>query len=583
MFAHLHCHFFGSYSDSLLDPEKAAPFVRDLGQRSLSITDHGELAFCFPFYRACRASGIHPVIGCEVYFVENAQKSIERNDPSRNHLILLAKDNAGFLNLVRLLNAAQLENNFNQARGLVDWELLGRYHQGLIALTACFWGSVPQKYLVEGLEAAEKEFRRFYDIFGKDFYLELGRHGIEEEERANQGMTELARRYGLCPVVTNDCHYYSAEDWRAHDVLIKTRFGYPTDFEIDARNYYLKSEEEMLQLGFPSEFCRQTALVAEQCRVDLDKISFDYGEDNFDPGKEAVFPARLEVLDAGRALSTVASVLKQGKTEVDKIIPSISEGMDLSSAAAAVPRLEKLKRDLPLLYDLARKLEGIPRASYPDFENIIDLPLFRAREFLPLKRSDGVVMSQYPAGEIEKMGGRLVPSVRFCARSEEFRRQVERLSALQKARRANRSGDWSAARAVLKGILARDPEDQEAALLLADSFFFAGDYLRAIEEYSKLKEESLSRVLWAGVQTRTGWAYWRLGRRDQALESFRRASARGDYPAAYYALGVANFQMARLNDAARALRRFLELKPEGSRAKKARRLLSRCDLGLDRD
>ncbi len=275
MFTHLHCHLLGSYSDSLLDPDRDLAFIKEMGQEAVAITDHGGIDYCYPFYWACRRVGLHPVIGCEIYFVEDAQKSIEANDSYRNHLILLARDNRGFSNLVKLVNRSWLENNFGETRGLVDWKLLEEFHEGLIALSACFWGSLPQKYITGGMDAAEKEFARYYDIFGGDFYPELGRHGIDDEEKANKGMIALSKRFGVTPVVTNDSHYRRPRDWQFHDIIIKTRFGYATDFELDVRNYYLKSEEEMRALGFPPEYYDTTMEIARRCRVDLDAVSID--------------------------------------------------------------------------------------------------------------------------------------------------------------------------------------------------------------------------------------------------------------------------------------------------------------------
>ncbi len=575
MFAHLHCHFFGSYSDSLLEPERAADYVRGLGQRSLAITDHGELAFWLPFYRACRSAGIHPVFGCEVYFVADAARSIELDDPYRNHLILLARNNEGFSNLIRLINDSHLENSFRRVRGLVDWKLLQRYHRGLTALSGCFWGSVPQKYLVEGAAAAEAEAARYRELFGEDFYLELGRHGIPDEEKANRGLIELAERRGYRPVVTNDCHYYRARDWMAHDVLIKTRFGYPTEFTLDARNYYLKSEEEMRRLGFPGEYLDRTEEIAESCRVNPGEGGFS-GDGAFDPDREAVFSSRLEIIGPGRALAAVSSVLKIGEEEVRRLDPVIGGRRSLSEAVRAEPAVRRLKEEFPLLFELAEKLEGVPRSSSPDYEKIIGLPLSRARRRLPLKRSEGAVMVQYPSEEVERIGVGTIPTVDLRSRSESFVRRAERSAARAEARRLLGDGDGSAGRERLEEILAAEPRDREAARLLADSFFSSGRWKEALEWYSRLDEAGADLPRRALLRTRKGWALWRLGRRGEALEAFGRAAGEDDYPAAHYALGVVNFQSGRLPEAARHLNRLLEVSPEGKRAEKARRLLSRC-------
>lgn len=417
MFAHLHCHFFGSYSDSLLDPERVAEYLRDAGQRSIALTDHGVVDYAVPFYRSCRAAGIHPVIGCEVYFVDNARHSIERGDTYRNHLVLLAADDRGLANLVRLVNESWLENSFGEVRGLVDWELLEKYHRGLIALSGCFWGSLPRKYVTGGMEEAEAEFRRYYEIFGRDFYPELGRHGIEEEEEANRGLIELARRFGVTPVVTNDAHYRRPEDWEFHDILIKTRFGRATDFALDSREYYLKTEREMLDLGFPPEYCRVSEEIARRCEADPGSLPADFRVEPPDTSAETVFASRREVIDGPRALRHVAAVRKIGAPELEKILDHLPEGITLAAARRSSPALEDWLSRHPGTDQAAEKLEGVPRRIGPDWETVIPVPLDRLRGRLPLRRAGGAVIASCPRRDLEELGVPLRPEGRQAGKA----------------------------------------------------------------------------------------------------------------------------------------------------------------------
>jgi DNA polymerase-3 subunit alpha len=235
----------------------------------MAITDHGELAFAPQFYHACCERGMTPLIGCECYFVENARESIERGDERRNHLILIAKNLAGYRTLVRLSSESWLNNCIKGARGLVDWELLGKYHEGLICLSGCYYGSFPLKTIRESREAGEGELRRYLDIFGGDFYPEMSRLGFEEQEISNAAILDLAPRYGLKPVVTNDVHYPYPEDWLAHDIIAKSRFGTVSDFSVVTKAIWLKSAAEMLALGFDPAHVENTALVAAKCDLRL--------------------------------------------------------------------------------------------------------------------------------------------------------------------------------------------------------------------------------------------------------------------------------------------------------------------------
>lgn len=273
-FAHLHSHFWGSYSDSALGLDEGLARAAALGQRAMAITDHGELAFAPRFYRAARGRGMNPLLGCECYFVDDAFDSIARNDPYRNHLVLIAKNAEGYRNLVSLTSDAWLDRCFRGNRGTVDWSLLERYHRGLSCSSACFWGSFPLAIIRRGRAAGERELRRYLEIFGDDFHPEMSSLGYAEQEISNAAILELAPRRGLKAVVTNDVHYAHPEDWVAHDIIVKTRFGKVSDFAVTTRSIWLKGLDEMRALGFPDSFLANTAEVAAGCDVRLPPFPF---------------------------------------------------------------------------------------------------------------------------------------------------------------------------------------------------------------------------------------------------------------------------------------------------------------------
>ncbi len=576
MFAHLHCHFHGSYSDSLLDPERVPEYLDTLGQRSVALTDHGVVDYAVPFYRACRAAGIHPVIGCEVYFVGNARDSIERGDSYRNHLVLLAADNEGLANLVRLVNGSWLENSFGEARGLVDWELLEKYHRGLIALSGCFWGSLPRKYITDGIAAAEKEFGRYYEIFGRDFYPELGRHGIEEEERANRGLIELSRRFGVAPVVTNDCHYRLPEDWQYHDILIKTRFGSATDFTLDSRQYHLKSEREMLELGFPPEYCGISEEIARRCRVDPASLPVDLEIEPPAAAEETVFASRAVVIDARRALRDVSAVLGLAGRELEEILAPLPEGMSLAAARRESPPLSGWLERHPEALPAAEKLEGIPRKIVPDWETVIPITLERLRSWLPLRRAGGAVIASCPRRVLEDLGVPLRPSSSLFNRVPDLEIRVARLTAFGEARGKMAAGEHAAAAVLLEGILRTAPGDLEARLALAEALYFLRRHREAVAQFLILEGESLPLRIRLRSLVRRGWAHNWLGDPERARAAF--AEAREQDPAcapALYGLGMVSRRLGRIEEARKYLESFLRLRGEGRQAGKARGVLSR--------
>ncbi len=576
MFAHLHCHFYGSYSDSLLDPEREPAYLGEMGQESVALTDHGVVDYAYPFSRSCRAAGIHPVIGCEVYFVEDARESIERADSYRNHLVLLARDNEGFSNLVRLVNASWLENNFGEVRGLVDWGLLEKYHRGLIALSACFWGSLPQKYIAAGPVAAEEEFKRYYEIFGRDFYPELGRHGIPDEEKANRGLIELSRRFGVTPVVTNDCHYRRPEDWRYHDVLIKTRFGYATDFTLDSRRYYLKSEQEMLDLGFPPEYCRISEEIARRCRVDLDSLPVDLPVEPPATAEETIFASRAVIIDGPRALRDAAAVFRIGGEELEELLAPLPEGISLDGARRESSLLAGWLDRHPDLSPAAEKLEGVPRRIAPDWETVIPVPLASLRDRLPLRRAGGAVIASCPRAVLEDFGVPLKPTSALFEQVPGLEIRVKELSALGEARGKMAAGDHVTAAVLLEGILQTSPGHLDARIALADACYYLKRYREALEHYRILEESELPPRRLGRVLVRRGWVHNWLGDPESALAAFARARELNPESApALYGLGMVSRRLGRAEEAREYLQAFLRLRGEGRQAEKARGVLAR--------
>lgn len=249
-FVHLHVHTQFSILDgaSLLEPllQKAA----DDGMKALAITDHGNMYGVLQFASMARSKGIKPIIGCEVYVADGSRHEKKgREDRSGFHLILLAKNRKGYENLSKLVSLGFLEGFYYTPR--VDKELLKLYHEGLIATSACLGGEIPQAIMEKGNEKAEKVLQEYLDIFGKDFYLELQRHGLPEQQTVNQELVALSRKTGVKIIAANDCHYVNEEDHKAHDILICLQTGKDFDDENRMRysgQEYLKTRQQMNQL-----------------------------------------------------------------------------------------------------------------------------------------------------------------------------------------------------------------------------------------------------------------------------------------------------------------------------------------------
>ena len=273
-FVHLHLHTEYSLLDGACRIDGLMDRVKELGQSAVAITDHGVMYGCIDFYKAAKAAGVKPIIGCEVYVarrrMEDRVHGID-NDPY--HLVLLCKDRTGYENLCLLVSEAFTSGFYGKPR--VDLALLEKHHEGLIALSACLAGAVPQ-YLMEEDYASAKEYAlKLAGIFGTDnFYLELQDHGIEEQRPVNQGVQRIARETGLPLVVTNDAHYLRKEDAEMQDVLLCIQTGKTVDepnrMKFQTEEFYLKSEEELRAL-FPGcdEAFENTVKIAERCNLDF--------------------------------------------------------------------------------------------------------------------------------------------------------------------------------------------------------------------------------------------------------------------------------------------------------------------------
>ncbi len=274
-FVHLHVHSEYSLLDGACRIRDMAERAGSLGQQALAITDHGVMYGVVDFYKACQKAGIKPIIGCEVYVAPRRRQDREYGtDNNYSHLILLCRNETGYHNLCKLVSEGFLSGFYNKPR--IDWDLLHSHAQGLICLSACLAGDIPQKILRGQFHKALDKALELQSLFGPDgFYLELQDHGIPEERRAAQGLLQIHAQTGIPLVVTNDTHYLRREDARSQDVLmcIQTNktLNDPDRLRFHGDQMYLKSEEEMRSLfpDFP-EACDNTVKIAEMCSYDFE-------------------------------------------------------------------------------------------------------------------------------------------------------------------------------------------------------------------------------------------------------------------------------------------------------------------------
>ena len=275
-FTHLHVHTEYSLLDGSNKINEYVSRVKELGMDSAAITDHGVMYGVIDFYRAAKAAGINPILGCEVYVAPGSRfdREVGSGDDRYYHLVLLAENNQGYQNLVKIVSKGFVEGFYYKPR--VDLELLREYHEGLIALSACLAGEVA-RYLQKGMyEDGKKAALRYQEIFGEgNFFLELQDHGIPQQQMVNQQLMRMHQETGIQLVATNDVHYTYETDADSHDILLCLQTGKKlTDTDrmrYEGGQYYVKSEEEMAALfPYAPEALENTHKIAQRCHVDIE-------------------------------------------------------------------------------------------------------------------------------------------------------------------------------------------------------------------------------------------------------------------------------------------------------------------------
>jgi DNA polymerase-3 subunit alpha len=273
-FVHLHVHTQYSLLDGFSDIKKLVQRVKDLGMPAVAITDHGAMYGVIDFFNAAQAAGVKPIIGLEAYL---APRRMQDRDPKIDraayHLLLLAENETGYRNLLRIASAAQLEGFYQYPR--IDREFLAAHAEGLIATSGCLAAEVPQTLLKLGPEAAQRVLDWYFEVFGRDrFFIELQHHNIEELHTVNRALLELRQRYQAHLIATNDVHYINPEDWRLQDILLAIQTGAllsdPNRFRMTDPTYYLRTADEMAALFHEvPEALQNTLWIAERANVDL--------------------------------------------------------------------------------------------------------------------------------------------------------------------------------------------------------------------------------------------------------------------------------------------------------------------------
>jgi len=291
-FVHLHLHTEYSLLDGLSKIKKLVALIKEQGSTAVAITDHGNMYGAIEFYKACQKAEIKPIIGCEIYICPKSRLDKSSQNRKNNHLILLAKNDQGYKNLMKLVSIGHLEGFYYKPR--IDWETLQKYHEGLICLSACVEGEIAQHILNNDYEQAKITAKKYQDLFDDDYYLEIQRHpGLPDQDTANKGIIKISRELGIPLVATNDCHYLKKEDAFAQDVLVmintQTNINTPNRMSMASTpDFYVKSPEEMTEqfTDYP-EAITNTQKIADKCEVNIEIGKWYFPKFKLPEGKSA--------------------------------------------------------------------------------------------------------------------------------------------------------------------------------------------------------------------------------------------------------------------------------------------------------
>src|SRR5271156_2482728 len=275
-FTHLHLHTDYSLLDGACDVDKLAAHLSNLGQTSAAMTDHGNIFGAVHFFDAMKKKDLKPILGCELYICQNADHRAEGNGDKYNHLLVLAENEAGYRNLVRLTSEAALHGFYKKPR--VSKDFLSRHAEGLIGFSGCLAGEVNQHLMAGKYDDAKRTAGTFQEMFGKgNFFLEVQDHGLAPDKAVCDALFKMERELNIPLIATNDSHYVAADDSRAHEILLCVQtagsMNDPKRFKFDTQEFYIKSAEEMLRTFSQNpEVCTRTMQFIERCNLKMTKV-----------------------------------------------------------------------------------------------------------------------------------------------------------------------------------------------------------------------------------------------------------------------------------------------------------------------
>ncbi|HPN30566.1 MAG TPA: PHP domain-containing protein, partial [bacterium] len=473
-FFHLHNHFFGSFSDSILEFDEAINSALSNGHKALAITDHGTLSAIYPFYFKCKEKNIIPILGCEIYF--SLAEPIKDN---LSHLSVIAKNIEGLKNLVQLTSEAWTNYFLPPKYAVINWENLIRHKNGLIILSACVGGPIGKNLKNGNPAEAEKWFKLLKSEFGSDFYPEVSGHKIAYQSENNEFIKRMSEKYNCSPVATNDCHYSDYKSSHIHDILIKTSEKYVSNFSYGAKCFYFKSNEEMFAMNFPQKNY-------DVCSEILGKITLHNELEssifNIVSNRKKTSLLKLPVAEPFKfnsimAFETVSRAYKVSEPKISKLNAILKQYDGIEAAYEQ----NKTFRDYCSYYSInintMVKLNRIIKSYFPDYGKFVELDE-DLRKIIPLRRIYGELFADITLETLKKFEIPILNETRQDEIKTDFFSAVKLWF----------NGEYERA---LQLFLRTKDLKRDALFFAGDCFYKTGNYEEAIDYFKKYENSSL--------------------------------------------------------------------------------------------
>ncbi|MBP7652644.1 PHP domain-containing protein [Candidatus Dependentiae bacterium] len=555
-------------------------------QPAIAVTDHNLVSLHIKFYNECIKYKVKPIFGCECYFVDDADSNLILNDKNKEHIIIIAKNSTGLANLYKLVSHSRIKYPLKEKTSLVDWKLLELYKSGLIVTNACIYGVVANQIMKNGNYNSRAE--KFLKLFGDDFYFEIGYHYFPDQRYANLKIIELAEQFGRIPIIVNDCHHLSKEDWYIQSMIFRKSFNIKDNsFASETQDSYLKNEKEMIELGYDRKFLTETVLLADKVElINPVKTLTEYSSDSSIIKHESetklgnyCLASDLSRISPKESIKISSEYFGIDENEILEISSKIDQHASLAENFESNLELRNYLENNPMVKEAAFKLEGIVTDIIPDFDKVI----VNNTGILPLTTCHKMMaMSQLCS---EDLNG--IAEIKKTAEVEKIKIFVDKLSIFSCALKNYDNDDNN--NAVKKfSELENDTEFGDTVkYYTANAYYFNNNFKKAGDYYKNIINKNFDDEKKYWMLNYYGWINYKYYKDVYEAENLlkKAISICNTKPNAYYLLGIIYFDNKDFEAAKENFLIFIKnaKKKDKTKVKKSKEFIEKINIAVSRN